>query len=280
MNFRNMGKIIHGLRVVLALLLFILLPNFVVASQWDEYSEFINQFYYLDNQNFNNISCGVGVSTIKNSMAQMKAQLKPLEDKIKIIENLSDFRLNFNRSSGLKLNPPYFDVKIVSEGGITDRDKVETGIKMMKDGMQYQINGVSETIEGLFEGYVLPKKEDIKIKKIVKNKDGVQIVYEKDGNNITSIYSGNSLKSKLTSHDVEIKSEETFQKIGNKLIVKSASANMEQGLNTTNINMALEYQEIKSVVFPAKIVSKFKLIMQDLQQEGQSEISFINCTVD
>jgi len=254
--------------------------NLVMASPWDEYSEFMNQFYYLDKQNFNNISCDVEVSTISNNLAQLRAQLKPLEDRIKIVENLSDFRISFTRENGLEISMPSFDVKLISEEGIADRERVEAGIQMMKDGMRYQIDGAAQTIEGLFEEYSSPREGSINIKKMTREKDGVHILYEKDGAEVTKIYSGNTLKLSAIDSMHEVRSEETFEKAGGKLIVKSATAQVKQGPNTIGHDMSVEYQSIRSVVFPAKVTSRSTIITQDARQEGLFDIRFVNCRVD
>ena len=41
-------------------------------DKWDEYSKFMEQFYYLDKQNFSNITCDISIPIIDNTLATIK----------------------------------------------------------------------------------------------------------------------------------------------------------------------------------------------------------------
>ena len=182
-------------RIWLSLLLSLLICSTAIAGQWEDYSKFMDRFYFLDKQNFDNVSCRVVLSTLDEMLSNIKIQLKPLEDKIKIIEDISEFKLNFNRTHGLSFNLPSFDARIISEEGIRDRDQVERGIKYMKNGFQMQIDGVTQMIRGLFETYLSPKESDYNIKEVTISGDEAKMVYEKEGNEFTDIYSKNECNS-------------------------------------------------------------------------------------
>lgn len=265
----------------IGLMLFVgLAASSVVASQWDAYSQFMDNFYHLDDQKFNNISCGISVSLLDNTLAHLKTQLKALEGKLEIEESVSEFRLNYNRHEGLTFQLPSFDVRLISEDEIKDRNKVETGIKMMKQGFQHQVDGAVQMIEGIFKSYLSPCKKDVKIKQLSIGPDETTIIYEESGNTGTDIYSGKTCKSKVTGAFGQIESDIRYATTGKKLIIESADICIEQGMSTSTSKVVVEYQTVGSIILPKRIRTTTKQVMQGLQQQGQFDITFTDCKID
>jgi hypothetical protein len=266
--------------ILLSLLLSLLICSAAIAGQWEDYSRFMDRFYFLDKQNFDNVSCRVVLSTLDEMLSNIKTQLKPMEDKIKIIEDISDFKLNFNRTHGLSFNLPSFDARIISEAGIRDRDRVERGIRYMKNGFQMQIDGVTQMIRGLFEAYLSPKESDYNIKEVTISGDEAKMVYEKEGSEVTDIYSKNECNSTVIMPSGKTQSNIKFTIVGDKLIMHNASIQLSQTSMSTSTNFSINYKEVKSIIFPTKIISKTKVVMQNVVQEGQFEINLVDCTVE
>ena len=243
-------------RIWLSLLLSLLISSTAIAGQWEDYSRFIDRFYLLDKQNFDNVSCRVVLSTLDEMLSNIRTQLKPFEDKIQITEDISEFKLNFNRTKGLSFNLPSFDIRIISEEGIRDRDQVERGIKYMKDGFQMQIDGVTQMIRGLFEAYLSPKENDYNIKEVTIRGDEAKMVYEKEGNEFTDIYSKNKCNSTVIMPSGTAQSDMQFTIIGDKLLMDNASIQLSQTSMSSNTNVFINYKEVKGIIFPTKIVSK------------------------
>lgn len=269
----------YSIKIISVMLFLALSTSLSAADKWQEYSTFMDRFYYLSNQNFSDISCRIKISTLNDSLAQVREQLKPLEGKIKIIENISEFSLNFNKDSGLTFNLPSFDVKIVSDKNIENRERVETGIKYMKQGFQMQIDGATTTIRALFDSYILPKRENFNINVITVNKDKAKIIYEKEQSKFTDIYAGKTCKSIMQSPSISSQANLKFRDVGDKLIFERGDVTLKMGDGTVDTKMSVEYQEVKGIVFPAKLVAVYQTVSKNLKQEGQVTIFFENCEV-
>ena len=187
-------------------LLFLLNCNFVNAEeQWKEYSSFMDQFYYLDKQSFNNIVCEIYVPAFNNMVTQTKEQLQDIKDKIEIKENVSEFKLNLNKENGFTFIKPSLDIKIISEEGMKDHTKADTGIEYMKTGFKMHVEGTMHILEGLFGMYISPNSEQVKIKQISRDNNEFKVVYDIDGYQYTDIYSGNRCVSEQVSNSQKIK---------------------------------------------------------------------------
>jgi hypothetical protein len=106
--------------------------NISINNKWNEYLKFMEQFYYLDKQDFNNITCKIKVSIINNTLSAIKVFLKSFKNSVKIEENIDKFTLNFNSKIGLTFDLPIFEIKIISEEKIANPTQVKTGINQMK----------------------------------------------------------------------------------------------------------------------------------------------------
>jgi hypothetical protein len=271
------------IKIFLLSLLLLLNYNFANAEeQWKEYSSFMDQFYYLDKQNFNNIVCEIYVPVFNDMVKQTKEQLQDIKDKIEIKENLSDFKLNLNKENGFTFIKPSLDIKIISEEGLQDRIKVDKGIEIMKTGFQMHLEGTLNLLKGLFAMYISPDSEQLKIKQISKDNNAFRVVYEIDGSQYTDIYSGNRCVSELVSasqkNKILIKSE--FMTINDKSVTKTADMHLDNAGSIHDVKMTIDYQMIDKIVFPAKIATQFKAVFPDGQMEGQSELFLRNCKID
>lgn len=266
-------------RIWFPLLLSLLICSTAIAGQWEDYSRFMDRFYFLDKQNFDSVSCRVVVPSLDEMLSNIKTQLKPMEDKIKITENISEFKLNFNRTHGLSFNLPSFDARIISEEGIRDRDQAERGIRYMKNGLQMQIDGVTQTIRGLFETYLSPKESDYNIKEVTISGDEAKMVYEKEGSEVTDIYSNSECNSTVIMPSGKTQSNIKFTIVGDKLIMHNASIQLSQTSMSTSTDISIYYKKVKSIIFPTKITGKSKVVMQNMTQEGQLEINLVDCMV-
>jgi hypothetical protein len=271
----------RSIRIFFFALLLLLNYNFARAEEhWKEYSSFMDRFYYLDKQSFNNISCEVYLSTFNDMLAQTKEQFKCIEDKIYITENISDFKLNLNKEDGLLFVKPSLDVKIISEEGIEDRTKVDSGMEYLRTGFKMYVEGTIHILEGLFGMYISPNSESLKINQISRDDNKFKVVYETNGSHNTDVYSGDRCVSEQISDNIKILIKSEFTAVDNKLITKIADIHIDNAGNIQDVNMIIDYQKIKTIVLPSKIVSKAKIAFPDAQMEGQSEIFLRNCKVD
>jgi len=267
----------------LMLLALLVTSHFVAAaSDCSEYFQLLNNYYQLDQQEFKSISCNIDSPTLNNSLSQFRTMMSPLRDKIDIKENLATFSLTYNKSGGLKINNPSFEVKIISEEGMTDPTKARRGIEMVNNGFKEQIEGIGMQLEGIFEGFGPLKQTDCKIEEMTHNNGVYTVKYEKGNSVFTEIYSKNQRKVKQVSKtDGETFAEENYDKLTNdKLVLTSAHVTIDNTMIKMEMDVSISYEDIKGVLFPAHIVSHSKQSVQTFLQEGQIEIHLRNCTLE
>ena len=124
--------------VVLVLIIFLSLTFLAYGSEseWEKFIELKERYYYLDKQQFNEISCIVEVPLIVNLIEQIKKQLAPLKENVEIRENPSTFVLTYSPQSGLSFSNPEFDIILKNKEGIADPERVNNGIKNGFAGQQ------------------------------------------------------------------------------------------------------------------------------------------------
>lgn len=262
--------------------LFLNCPFAIAEEKWEIYSSFMERFYYLDKQSFNNISCEIYVSPLNEMLADTKEQFKKIEDKIKISDNITDFRLNLNEEKGLTFIKPSLDVKIISEEEVKDRTKLDLGIEQVRLGFKMYVDGTIHALEGLFGMYIAPKKESLKINQILRNSNEFKVIYETDGYTYTDVYSGDHCVSEEVSNSKNIKIlvKSEFTKVDDKFIVKIADIHIDDSGSIQDATMTIDYQKINAIVFPSKIVSQSKIRLPAGHMEGRMEIFLKNCKVD
>jgi hypothetical protein len=256
----------------------IIMSTPVYADPWQDYMAFLDKFYFLDNQNFETITCRVYAPSLDTSLSQLKA----LEKNVLIKENIRDFRAVYNKKDGLKLNVPEFDIKFKSDEGVKDRSKLESGISMVQAGMDKQISGLTRMITEVMEEYRLPRKDKIKDLSFKKEKDQVVVMYKTDDIESRDTYTGQTRKSVQKSPGASAEAEEKFTGIQDKLILESADSRF--AYDKTNIkgilSLKVSYQTINKVVFPEKIQSSVSAEMPNLNQQAVVEVYFKDCKLE
>lgn len=270
------------LAMVLPVLILMTMHSSVAAADtWEEYSALRSQYYYLDEQEFNGITCSVESPMLTELVRQLKAQFEPLKGNLEMTENLSDFSLSYRNPRGLEINRPALDVIIKSDEGMADPEKVRDGVQMIKSGFGQAIAGIVMQLEGVLEGYLSPRREDFEMLGISKEGGSSVVTYRRGGADVTETFSGNKVETKSRGAGGEIHALESFEEGGgNKLILKEASVTIKQPMGTIESDIHMTYQEVGPVIFPKRIVTKFTQDIQSMHQEGQTEINLTDCRAD
>lgn len=265
--------------LMLLITIFLIVPTFATADDWDKYMLSMDRFYNLDKQDFKSISCNIEVPLTKNQVKQLHTQFDPIKDKIELKENLADFSVTYTKNSGLNFNRPSLDIKIISEKGMSDSATVKKGVELVNAAFKQQVEGAIMQLQGLFDEFETPKKSQHKIKEIKSDKTTYTAIYDKDGSNFTEIYSNNQRKIKqISKNGDEISSTENYKNIAaNKLLLTDAQANIKNAMGNIEMNMTISYEKIKDVLFPAHIDVRFKQSVQTIKQEGQVDIYLKDC---
>jgi len=239
----------------------------------DSYLEFMQQFYHFDDQQFEQVTCQVVVP----EFATLRDQMKLLENKVAVKEDFDQFRLTYTKGKGLSFNLPSLEVSLLSEEGIRDRSKVEAGMRMMKNGAENVVMGVVQTLEGLFKEYERQDRNGIKNVKVAKNGSGTQISYEKEGAKITSICTDRHCKTSVVQPLAQIDSDDEYEKVDNKLVVKSSTSSIKQSQSTIHAQVTIEYQKVNGVLFPSTITANSEMVLPNMKQEGRLSILLKEC---
>ncbi|MEI8349973.1 MAG: hypothetical protein WCI77_07450 [Candidatus Omnitrophota bacterium] len=250
------------------------------TDQWNRFLKFTEQFYYLDKQNFNNISCDISTAFINNLLSTVETQLKSFENNLTVENSIDTFRLKFNKEKGLTFNLPKFDIEIISEQGMTDPVRVKSGISTMKNGFDNAVKGATDMIRGIFESYISPKRNEYEIIEISESEKGTKLIYKHKGYTVTDLYSGTHCESTQTNGMVTIHATEEYKKVDGKLLLDKGSVTMDQGVQSMSSDITVEYQQIGSIYFPSKIKNDTKISMGDIKSEIPIEVIFKNTKVD
>jgi hypothetical protein len=250
-------------------------------SEWNKYLDLKNSYYYLDNQKFNEISCVINVPLVTELITQIKNQIGPLKDKVKITESLSSFSLTYTPTSGLTFTNPEFDITLIDTEGLADPEKVKQGINMMKNGFNMQVTGVKDTLTGLFEDYQQPVKENYEDLIVTKIKDGYFVKYTSGNNKITENHSGKTVEISQEGNDISTTAIQSYKTTSNdKLILEQASVSITQPLGNIKSDYLLEYQDIGNIIFPRRIKAVFEQTIQTISQKGEFDIYLKNCKIN
>jgi hypothetical protein len=273
-----MSKIKRFVLLVLTIILSFSFLAYGSESEWEKFIKLKERYYYLDKQQFNEISCIVEVPLIVNLIEQIKKQLAPLQEKVEIRENLSTFVLTYSPQSGLSFTDPEFDIILKNKGGIADPERVNNGINMMKNGFKMQVDGVKSILKGLFDDYSYPQKEKYKDLVVTKNREGFIVKYTKENNKFTETYHENTINTSQEGGSTKIKSTQKYvTTINKKLILGKGSASINQPAGNVKMDISIEYQDIGNIVFPKNIKSIFEQTIQSISQKGTFDIVLKKC---
>ncbi|MGB5983900.1 MAG: hypothetical protein WBG37_01245 [Desulfobacterales bacterium] len=210
--------------------------------------------------------------------AELQAQFKSTGNKFEVKENFDEFRLTYTRGKGLSFNLPYFEVSLVSQEGIKDRNTAETGMQMMRDGAKQVIQGVVQALEGIFNEYELPDANKIENVEVVKNGSESRISFEQEGVKVTKICNDTHCETSVIQPPSQINSDEDYERVNGKLVIKFAISTIKQNQSMTiDAQTAIEYQNIGGVLFPAVIKTKSEVTLPSVKQEGRISIHLKNC---
>lgn len=260
------------------------------ADEWDKFNDLSAQYYYLDDQKFNKISCQINVPILKQMIDKMIEQFAPIQEKIEIKYDLSKFRMTFDRISGLKFIDPEFQIRFLTKKGMVDYTKAEKGINDVRNVMKKAVEAFKVIITDTLGNYLRLKKQqfqnlDVKIKDI----GGKTIIeYQNGGVNFLETSYGNIVEIKeTTSSGAEILTKQIFEKtLNDKYIIQYEEISLTKPLEfgsqkkISNSDTSIKYQNINNIIFPKEINSVANLILQSIPTKRLADINFINCHVN
>lgn len=264
--------------LIAMILLFPTGPSNATDSDWKSFLKVKDRFYYLDRQEFNEISCMIDVPLMRNVIKQMNDQLAPVKENVEIRDDLSLFRLTFRPESGLSYSDPQFDITVKSMEGVADPERAKEGIRMMKMGFNQQVLGVKNILDGLFDDYQYPKREKYKNLAVTAGKDSLTAEYTHENRKTTESYSGNVIEIIQIGSSDKIESNQKYIPLADgKLIFNQGIASIRQPSGDMEVDISIDYQNIENIIFPEKIQTSFQQTIQSITQSGTIDINLIKC---
>jgi hypothetical protein len=251
-------------------------PSFLSAADpWDAYSQLRAKYYFFNDQEIDHVSCRVVVSTLEP--AKIREQLKPLGDKVKIEENVKDFKVIYSKKDGVKFAVPHFEVTLLSTEGAKDPKRMEDGVKMINNGVLMQIRGTMQTVDGVLSDFIFPAKGTLENLEVTTAGGTTTVKYGKDGEYSTKTYSGKTGKvvEKTSSYDLE--SSEEFAELKGKLAPAKSTGVMHQGDTTIETTTVLKYRDLGKLFFPSAIEQHVRMTGPGQQQEADVKTYLEDC---
>jgi hypothetical protein len=259
-----------------------LYPSLALADPWDQFQEFNDAYYFLDDHIFESFTCTVTLPTVQTMVKEIQKQINSDGQKHLIRQNLSDFRLTFHRSGELKFVKPSLsvDVERTDEADEESRANMELGVKMIEDGFQATIRSVAITLESLFSSYIRPKRELYRIESFQRNGGKADIRYEFDGILLdASCYGSQCSRSGSTSNaDIEI--SEDYISIGGKWVMKDYRGLIKHPEQTMETTLAVSYQKVRKLYVPREIKGKTTVTQATGSPSNLNYIVLEDCKVE
>lgn len=248
----------NKLLVLISIPIFFLFTDTANCSDWEKFIKAKEDYYYLDKQNFNNISCNIDVPLMNNLMSQIESQAEPIKSNIILKENLRDFEIIFQKNSGLRFVKPIFTFQLIAEKDIADPSKVRKGIKMMEDGFQDQVDGVVMTLTGVFDTYTFPQKEQYNNINVLEENNAITASYSKAGSETVETIFGKTIKGIQKFGESSFTYKADFENIfGNKLLLSNLNGTLIQPIGAVKTAIFIKYGQIDEIIFPTTIKSIF-----------------------
>jgi len=250
-------------------------------SDWNRFLEIQDQYYYLDRQQFNEISCAVDVPLITELIIQIRNQFAPLQGQIEVRDNLSSFTLYYSPRHGLRFTEPELEIIIRSNENIRDPNLLKQGIAKVKNGFKMTVDGVKDQLIGIFDSYSYPKREAHENLSVTNNNDHIIVQYFSNGTSITEKYYGDIIESSVKGNNLQMSTQEQYTKTSNnKFILGRVNMAISQPSVSINSDFSIEYQYVGSVLFPKRITSVSEHVFQSISQKANIEINLWNCQIN
>lgn len=255
------------------------LPSLLCASDAsDTYMKLMDDYYFLDKQEVNRVTCHVVLSTLNS--ASLRDQLKQFGDKIALQENLNDFKVVYSKKDGVSFVTPHVSVSLVSNEGVKDPKQVQKGIEMINNGVKMQIDGATQIIKGTLDDLVSPQISTMADLDVSNKEGSTTVKYSKENVSHLEVYSGDTKKTSAKAQGSEIEETQVFSRLNGKLAPFKDVIQLRQGDTLLDTTTAIQYQNLGKLFFPSVLDQQIQVKGPNLKQEGQINISIKDCQAE
>lgn len=237
-------------------------------AAWAEYKKLLGNYYFLDQQKAAHISCHVSdtaLQTIADGVHVKFGEFLTLD------ENLRDFSVTYDRSSGISFNTPHVKVGLAMDIKSSALEQQESQLeKIFTENIDY-----AEIVTTLaLMDMISSSPEKQKNLSLIKNGNFTVASYDIDGNNHNKvIYSGAMKQVEKSSPTIHQTSISNYQLLDGKLVLAHSTAKKIVGSEKTTLIESVSYQNLGSSFFPAQI-SVDAMTSHDTEQAKLKHIEF------
>jgi hypothetical protein len=286
MSCRNSGRHIEGrgyamLRkiVITSLAFFVFLPAVAVwADEWEEFNRYIDRYYFIDDHEFEEITCTISVDQLDKLMDYIRSNIVKLPGAV-IRENLSDFQLVFKKGSVVSFKKPSIEIQVPNDQDSSMNQRRQMGARMVKEGFDTTVNGTVMVLEGLFESYTRPRKPRFSLESFSRDQEKAEYTYLFQGQEFSTRCAGNQCVSNFTSGGTTVESTETYDLGNGKHMLRTSRGVLTDSLNTITSTININYMTLGNIVFPATISGSTQMHSNATSMEGQIGITLKDCQV-
>lgn len=181
---------------LILLLTSVAIPSSGYATDCDEYINLRSGYYHLDEQKFNNLTCQIDSPTITENIASITKDIEETNDLggcIKVQENISEFRLFFDKQNGFSYHVPNFTLESCSSTKGENNSSFKEMSENFEKGIGELISGIKSLLESVLDDYVTHKIEDFIIKKINNNSKNYSVSYTRKEDEIIESFDNSNL---------------------------------------------------------------------------------------
>jgi hypothetical protein len=248
------------------------------SPSWQEYKKLLENYYFLDKQKADHISCSVSVPALQGLIDTGRLKFG---NQLTIDENLHDFSVTYDRTKGVSTNSPHIkisyppDFKFANEEGFKNwRKEIEKATTDWVSEAKYHIAGI--LLEMSMISHSTEKQKNLSL---TKNGDATIVSFDEAGNEHASdIYSGSTQKRTESSPTANLTATSDYQPLNGKLALAHIVEKMTEGSKKINMTHSISYQDLGSAFFPAKIL--LDIAASDNTQQVKPlhlEIDFKDC---
>lgn len=248
------------------------------STPWENFNNLMGNYYLFDYQKVDQITCRITSSTLDR--VKLREPLRPIENNIRIEENISDFRVTYSQKNGITFTEPRFEVFAVNSATADELKQLEASVMNFNQGVERVIKGLVQAIEGILDEFMLPKKDSISDLEISTNTLETIVKYKRRGASLIVVYTGNTRKTHSSMPGLYLDSEDEFDSVKGKLILTKSKMHMNQGDNKIDINLNIKHKDMSAIIFPSIIEQQLHIINPNMNMNAEFTITFDKCNIE
>lgn len=269
------------LRRIPVLSLAIILLSFtppVHAGDWEDFQGFLDRYYFIDDHDFEEITCAVKVETLDQMVGRLKEQFTGVPGAV-MEENVSDFGLTLRKGSGVTFRKPGLSLYLPPDRDLARNERKQQGVKMIEDGFGMSVEGTVMILEGLFEYFVRPREPRFTLQAFSMDQGKADFTYTVDGRTFTARCEGDRCVRNFSEKGTTVKDVETYDVVDGEYFLSSTQAVYSDSMSTIETTLNIGYTTVQNIPVPYTITGTSQMRSMGTNMEGVTNITLRDCRV-